>query len=224
MSACWPPVALAVPRPACVRLSGPIMWAYTRGPRSLGHPGRCLAGRSTARWVGCSPSAGWTGPGCRALVREGRLVAGLAVLWAPVRPPQSPRSSRPEAGRRPFADPEDWRWASSPERKWRRGRPRTGSGKAAEGGSGRGAPGGARPPAGAFPWEVGGRAGLWRRSACVCVCACARMCSHVRTHPRAGLGALSAPPGGQVNRFPARNTAGTGGQDLMRWCAPPARL
>lgn len=193
------------------------------GPRSLGHPGRCLAGRSTAHWVGCSPGAGWTGPGCRALVREGRLVAGLAALWAPVRPPQSPQSSRPEAGRRPFADPEDWHRASGPERKWRRGRPRTGSGKAAEGGSGRG-PGGARPPAGAFLWEAGGRAGLCaglRVCACVCLCTHVFPCAHA---PACWARGPERTPRSSGEPFPHQEHSGdwgAGSDEMMCTPSPP---
>lgn len=107
------------------------------------------------------------------------------------------------------------------ERKWRRGRPRTGPGKASEGRSGRVAQGvRVLQQAPSSEKQVAGpalRAGLR-------VCACACMCSRVRTHLCARLGALSAHPGAQVNRFPTRSTGDTGGQDLVRWCEPPARL
>ena len=50
-SACWPPVALAVPRPACARLSGAVMWAYTRGPGLWATP--------EDAWLGVPLPTGW---------------------------------------------------------------------------------------------------------------------------------------------------------------------
>ena len=215
MSACWPPVALAVPRPACApqwycdvgihmgaQVSGPPRkmpcWAF-----------HCpLGGLFSWCWVD-RPRVPGTSEGSKARGWAGRALG----------PGQAPTvSSEQQArGRTPaICRPGGLALGLWPREEMAAGQAQDGVREGRRGRERPGAPGRAsssrRLPLGSWwqGWPVA------QVCACVRVCACACMCPHVRTHPRAGLGALSTHPGAQVNRFPTRNTAGTGGQDLMR--------
>ena len=182
-----------VPLPVCVHLDGTVTRVHTHGCpvlpgpwATLKMPGRAfhcpLDGPVSQRWVDRHPGArSWAG--CT-------LGLGQAPSFS------SERQAIPDAGhlqtRRTGIGP------PAQERKWRRGRPRTGSGKAAEGGSGRKAWGGrVIVPA---P-SSGGRASLPRRSACVCTCVC--LCAHApacqarapEPHTREPEHAVSPTPG-----------------------------
>ena len=169
-----PSVALASPWPVCVCLGGTVTCVRTHGgPGLWASLEDAWLGIHCPMEGGCSPSAGWTGRRCRALVSEGRLVAGLAALWARVRHPQSPWSGRP------FQTPAMCRPGGralglQPRRGNGGEEAQDGPGKASEGGSGRVARG-ARvlQPAPSSGKRVAGlafRAGLR-------VCACAPMCA-----------------------------------------------
>lgn len=178
-----------VPLPVCVHPDGTV----TRVLRTAvlcslvpGPPRRCLAGRSTAHWMGGSPSAGWTGT----QVRE----AGPAALWASASHPRSPQRGRP------FRTPAICRpggLASGLQ-------PRRGNG----GGAGPGRDRGRRPRAGAAgrpgvgasscrhpppALEPAFRAGLH---------VCARVCTRVCVRLRARLGPLSRTPRSLSRPFP----------------------